>query len=126
MRKKRILYEETGLLLDAPYLRGMVAWINEENNSHGLIFVYRCNNYSGYLLAETDEGYLSWIPKDTILSLNLFSINKHFIDSALTSSNFFEGKFFIDKNTEVLRYEFENSKYSYNTLEVNFNEDRLI
>ncbi|MCK4260759.1 MAG: 8-oxo-dGTP diphosphatase [Halanaerobiales bacterium] len=101
----REFYEETGLLLKSPYLRGIVQWINEGNKSQGLIFIYQCDNYTGNLLEQTDEGFLSWIPIANIPSLNLFSINKHFIDMILHSSNFFEGTFYIDQNTDVISFE---------------------
>lgn len=108
--------EETGLKLIDPFLRGIVQWIDDDRHLNGLIFIYQSTKFEGNPITQTKEGILRWVPIDEISKLDLFPINKKFINLIFDTSNFFEGKFYIDQKTNVKSFELyeipgiENSK----------------
>jgi 8-oxo-dGTP diphosphatase len=59
----REIYEETGLIVHDPMLRGIQTVINTAYNIHWLLFIFCAYDYKGSLLPpETEEGELRWIP----------------------------------------------------------------
>lgn len=64
----REVKEETGL--DVTNLKhcGIVHWVNRENDNRYLCFMYKTTEYSGELIAETDEGEQFWLDIDKLLS----------------------------------------------------------
>lgn len=97
----REFYEETGLTLINPRLQGISYW---KDSYEGVIFVYVADNYTGKLKREDDEGILTWIDIDDLLSINQFDQNKKFTPY-LFKKELFEGKFLLDNNCKVLEYE---------------------
>lgn len=53
---------------------------------------------------------LSWIPIEDMSEINLFSINRKYIRLLFDTSNYFEGKFYLDKDTTVKRFELASHK----------------
>lgn len=103
--------EETGIVLIEPQLRGIVQWIDNDRYLNGLIFIYHSTKYSGKIIEQTEEGVLSWIPIEEISELNLFSINREYIRILFNTSDFFEGKFFVDKDTNVKSFELASTGF---------------
>lgn len=64
---RREAFEETGLTLGRIELVGMVHWLHQEKPLRQLGFLYRCDDFSGEVVASR-EGSLQWIPFSTFLA----------------------------------------------------------
>lgn len=102
--------EETGLVLIEPKLRGIVQWVDDDRHLNGLIFIYYATEYTGNILEQTEEGILSWISIEDMSEINLFSINRKYIKILFDTSDYFEGKFYVDKDSTVKRFELASNK----------------
>ncbi len=100
----REYYEETGLKLIKPKLQGISYW---KDSYEGIIFIYVAYEYEGKI-KESDESKLEWIDIKDLANLEQFGQNKIFT-SNLFKDEFFEGKFLLDSNCNVLDYEIRNS-----------------
>ncbi len=67
----REVYEETGLRIINPKLRGFVHWINTSNNKKQIGILYYADEYTGELIDSTHEGKVYW------MDLNEFLNNKN-------------------------------------------------
>jgi 8-oxo-dGTP pyrophosphatase MutT (NUDIX family) len=56
----RELREETGYQTEKLILRGIVTIVSQETGETTVHFLYACNEYSGELIPETEEGRASW------------------------------------------------------------------
>ena len=84
---KREAYEETGLTLHHPKLRGVVEFRSERwEDEH--MYVYTCPKFEGEL-TECSEGELRWIPKEQIFDLPLWEGDKVFLNYLLSDEPFF-------------------------------------
>lgn len=99
----REYFEETGLKLINPRLQGISCW---KDSKEGIIFIYTANDYEG-TLKESDEGTLEWIPIDSLSSIKQFEQNVKFTPY-LFKDELFEGKFLLDDNCCVEKYEIKN------------------
>lgn len=97
----REYYEETGLTLINPRLQGISYW---KDSTEGIIFVYTAEDYEGNLLSASEEGVLEWVSIDDLEKINQFDQNEKFTPY-LFKDELFEGKFLLDSNCKVLRYE---------------------
>jgi len=81
----REVKEETGLdVVNLKYC-GLVHWVDRENDDRYLCFMYKTTEYSGKLIAETDEGEQFWLDIDELLSTpkEKFSSAEHYTLSPL-------------------------------------------
>lgn len=61
----REVYEETGLHIKNPIMRGIYDWINEDGTRY-FVFLYSANEFFGELQS-SEEGEVKWIKKDSFL-----------------------------------------------------------
>lgn len=92
--------EETNLTLIDPKLKGMAYWKDEEE---GIIFIYIATQFEGNLI-ESEEGRIEWIEVEKIEELNQFDMNRKF-SKYIFEEGLFEGKFLLDKDTNVKEYQ---------------------
>ena len=97
----REVYEESGLTIKNPTLRGIMTFPKFDDIDDWLVFLYTANQFSGDLI-ESDEGELNWINNNEILNLNLWDGDKIYLDW-LKQDKFFSAKF-IYKNRELKDY----------------------
>ena len=97
----REVYEESGLTIKNPTLRGIMTFPKFDDIDDWLVFLYTSNEFKGNLI-ESDEGDLNWIGNDEILNLNLWDGDKIYLDW-LKQDKFFSAKF-IYKNREFIDY----------------------
>ena len=97
----REVYEESGLTIKNPTLRGIMTFPKFDDIDDWLVFLYTSNEFKGNLI-ESDEGDLNWIGNDEILNLNLWDGDKIYLDW-LKQDKFFSAKF-IYKNRELKDY----------------------
>ncbi len=65
----REFFEETGLHIKNPILRGIYDWINEDGTRY-FVFLYSADEFYGELHSSV-EGQVKWIKKDCFLQENL-------------------------------------------------------
>ena len=67
----REVKEETGLTVEHPILCGVKDWI-EDDGSRYIVFLYKCNQFSGELSA-SEEGEVFWAERASLPGMNLSS-----------------------------------------------------
>jgi len=87
----REIFEESGLLIHQPELRGVLTFPNFARNEDWYAFVFVAHRFEGELI-ESLEGDLRWIADSEITSLNLWEGDRFFLPY-LEQSGFFSGKF---------------------------------
>ena len=97
----REVYEESGLTIKNPTLRGIMTFPKFDDIDDWLVFLYTSNEFKGNLI-ESDEGILNWINNNEILNLNLWDGDKIYL-AWLKQDKFFSAKF-IYKNRELKDY----------------------
>lgn len=78
---KREVFEETNLRLTSYSFCGIVHFISDTVDDEDM-YLYLADGWEGELL-ECDEGELKWIPKEEVLSLNLWEGDKYFLEPIL-------------------------------------------
>lgn len=73
----REVFEETGLTLNNARYCGIVTFVSDEWETE-FMHLFTSNDFSGELI-ECNEGDLSWIDKNQVLSLNLWEGDKIFM-----------------------------------------------
>jgi len=94
----REVYEESGLTIQNPALKGILTFPAFDGTNDWLAFVFTAHTFTGELI-ESDEGNLKWIDNAKLLDLNLWEGDKTFIPW-LDDKAFFSGKF-IYKNKQL-------------------------
>lgn len=101
----REVYEESGLLVKDPLLKGFITFPMFDGKDDWYVFLFVFDGYEGELI-DSPEGKLEWIPNDKLTDLNLWKGDIVFIPWL------FEDKFFSAK------FNYENGEYK--DYEVNF------
>lgn len=94
----REIFEESGLNISNPILKGIITFPNFDGENDWLVFLYTTNTFSGKLI-DSNEGMLKWIDKDKVLNLPLWEGDKIFIPW-LDENRFFSAKF-VYKNKKL-------------------------
>lgn len=63
---KREIREETGLIVGSLTPCGIIHWEHKEHKNKYIVFLYKCSDFSGELLHETEEGRVFWISPDKL------------------------------------------------------------
>ncbi len=87
----RELYEETGLSVRSPQLKGVLTFPGFANDEDWYAFVFIVTDFSGELI-DSPEGALAWVEDARLLDLNLWEGDRIFIPW-LDQPGFFSGKF---------------------------------
>lgn len=85
----REAYEETGLTLVNPKLRGLITFVIDDYDEYS--FLYTCDKFTGELIS-CNEGTLEWIAKEEVLNLPIWEGDKEFFKLLDTKDDFFELK----------------------------------
>lgn len=91
----REVKEETGLVLTAYRLRGLVTFLSDACEPE-LMCVFTADTFDGEMI-ECDEGELAWVEKSDVLALPTWEGDRVFLERLLSG----DGRFFSIK----LRYE---------------------
>lgn len=65
----REVYEETGLIIQAPQLCGIKDW-TEPGGSRYMVLLYKTNQFKGELRS-SEEGEVFWVPLDKLPTMDL-------------------------------------------------------
>jgi len=87
----REIYEESGLKVRNPRLKGLLTFPLFANDEDWYAFVFVCEDFEGQLI-DSPEGELRWIPDQELLGLNLWE-GDHIFLPWLDRPGFFSGKF---------------------------------
>ncbi len=82
--------EETGLMLTAYRLRGIITFISDEYEGE-YMYLYTADGFTG-TLGECDEGTLEWVPKDRVTELPIWEGDKLFLEELTRDRGFFTMK----------------------------------
>ena len=97
----REVYEESGLRINQPELRGILTFPNFARDEDWYAFVFIVHQFEGKLI-ESPEGDLQWIDDREILSLNLWEGDRFFLP-LLDQSGLFSGKF-VYQNGQLVEH----------------------
>ena len=97
----REVFEETGLTLQSYKKAGIVDFIND--NYIERMHLYTSDKFTGEMI-ECDEGTLSWVPKNKILSLNIWEGDRVFLEKLSKNEPYFEIRL-IYNNDRFIRSE---------------------
>lgn len=87
----REVYEESGLRIMDPLLKGVLTFPKFAKNEDWYAFIFVAREFRGRLI-DSSEGVLEWIEDGRLLDLNLWEGDKIFIPW-LEQPGFFSGKF---------------------------------
>ena len=99
---KREVWEESGLTIKNPNLKGVITFPKFDGIDDWLVFVYTANQFEGELI-DSDEGVLEWIDNKDLFNLNLWEGDKIYMEW-LNQDRFFSAKF-IYKNKLLKDYD---------------------
>ena len=89
----REVYEESGLSIHNPKLRGMLIFPNFKGNDW-YVFVFTATEFGGELI-DSPEGNLEWIPDEKVLELTLWESDQIFMPW-IRENKLFSAKFEYD------------------------------
>jgi 8-oxo-dGTP diphosphatase len=87
----REIYEESGLQVSNPLLKGLLTFPGFANDEDWYAYVFVASDFEGELI-ESPEGDLAWIPDSKLLELNLWEGDLIFLPW-LDQPGIFSGKF---------------------------------
>ena len=90
----REVYEESGLTIRHPELRGFLTFPRFRGDEDWYAFVFVARQFSG-TLADSAEGVLAWIENSRLLDLSLWEGDRIFLPW-LDQDRFFSGRFFYE------------------------------
>jgi len=101
----REAFEETGLELKNPQYRGIVTFVSGKWGTE-YMHLFTCDNFSGKIKEDCDEGELLWIDKNKLLSYNLWEGDKIFLNLIKDEGTpFFSLKLCYDENDVLTGHE---------------------
>ncbi len=92
---KREIFEEAGLKIKNPLLKGVLTFPDFARKEDWYVFVFTASEFTGRLI-DSDEGDLAWIKDGDLLKLNLWEGDKVFLP-LLRRRGHFSGKFRYEK-----------------------------
>lgn len=87
----REVHEESGLVIEAPSLRGFLTFPKFDGKEDWYVFLFVAESLSGELV-ESSEGTLAWIDDARLLELNLWEGDRIFLPW-IGAGRFFSAKF---------------------------------
>ena len=99
----REIFEESGLRVRNPQLKGVLTFPAFANDEDWYAFVFVVDNFEGELIDSSEEGVLRWVDNTGLLSLNLWEGDRIFLPW-LDQPGFFSGKF-IYQDGRLLSHE---------------------
>ena len=104
----REVYEESGLEIRNPKLRGIMTFPKDFNNDDWYVFLYTANEFSGQIKS-CSEGELVWVDKSKLNDLPMHEADRHFLKWIQENKGIFSVKFSYDNgflnDYRVLFYE---------------------
>lgn len=99
----REIYEESGLIIKNPQLKGIVTFPENFNDEDWYIFIFVAENFSGKLLKNSPEGHLRWVKENELADLPMYEGDRHFFKWIKECKGVFSAKFIYD-GRKLLNY----------------------
>lgn len=99
----REVYEESGLTIRKPHLRGVMTFPDFKAKEDWLVFLFTADEFEGEPKPECDEGLLEWIEDGKITDLPLWEGDKYFLEW-LKQPEFFSARF-VYQDKKLVRHE---------------------
>jgi len=96
---KREVFEESGLKITNPILKGIITYPSTSTDEEWINFVFIAKKFTGNLI-ECNEGNLEWIKTSQIKKLNLWDSDRLFLP-LLTKKGIFTAKITYDKEKVI-------------------------
>ena len=96
----REVYEESGITISNPKLKGILTFPNDFNEEDWYVFLFWADDFSGDL-KQSNEGDLAWIYKDKLYDLPMHEGDRYFIKLIQENRGIFSAKY--NYNNGVLR-----------------------
>ena len=100
----REVYEESGLKIKNPKLRGILTFPNDFGHEDWYVFLFVAEEFTGELLAESKEGELRWVDEKEIDSLPMHEGDYLFVKWMNEYSGVFSAKFNYE-NGKLIDYQ---------------------
>ena len=97
----REVYEESGLVIKTPSLRGFITFPSFNKNEDWYVFIFTATDFTGSL-QESAEGHLEWIDDSNLSSLILWPGDKLFL-KWIQAGRFFSAKF-VYRNKKLVKH----------------------
>ena len=91
----REVFEESGLHIPDPELRGVLTFPAFDGIDDWYVFVFVATSFEGELLTESPEGDLAWVEDERLRDLELWEGDRIFMDW-IDQRRFFSGKLEYD------------------------------
>lgn len=97
---RREIFEETGLTANTLIYRGIVTFVSDLFGTE-YMHLFTCNDFSGNLNEDCDEGELLWVPKNDVPTLPIWEGDKIFFELLNTEEKFFSLKLVYEGDTLI-------------------------
>ena len=97
----REIYEECGLKIRNPTLRGIMTFPNDFNNDDWYVFLFTVTKFSGKVKS-CSEGELVWVEKNKLDELPMHEGDRHFLKWIQENTGIISVKYIYDNG--VLKY----------------------
>jgi protein-S-isoprenylcysteine O-methyltransferase Ste14/8-oxo-dGTP pyrophosphatase MutT (NUDIX family) len=101
----REMYEETGLRIQQPVLRGIMTETSPRADYQWLTFIFVAWDFEGTFTPATGIGEFRWVPVDEVTKLPIPPADAIFFPRLLEDGSTFHGKFEYDAELNLLRWE---------------------
>nr|WP_077625288.1 8-oxo-dGTP diphosphatase [Sediminibacillus massiliensis] len=106
----REFWEETGLHLINPDMRGAFTFLVQEDGNvtlEWMMFTFFCEDYNGTLLAESPEGILEWVAMEDLPHKQMAEGDRHILRHILNSEDIVYGRFNYSPEYELIDLELD-------------------
>jgi len=93
----REVYEESGLSIQNPQLRGILTFPGFANEEDWYVFLFTATEFTGEL-KECKEGKLAWIDKSKLNQLPMHAGDKYFLEWVDRHDGIFSAKYIYKEN----------------------------
>lgn len=104
----REVFEESGLKIKNPVLRGILTFPDFDGKNNWIVFVYIADKFSGRII-KSNEGVLKWVDIKNVLKLNLWEGDRYFLRYLFNTDDFFYGNFTYRKD-KLISYSIRSIK----------------
>jgi 8-oxo-dGTP diphosphatase len=101
----REMYEETGLRIQEPVLRGVMTETSPRADYQWLTFIFVAWDFEGTFTPAPGIGEFRWVPVDEVSKLPIPPADAIFFPRLLENGSMFHGKFEYDAELNLLRWQ---------------------
>ncbi len=99
--------EETGLQIEQPELRAVTSVVimnNQTITNEWMMFTFQASAYSGEMLSESPEGFISWQNNKDILQLPMADGDRFLFDHVLNKKGLMYGTVYYTEDYQLMSY----------------------